>query len=319
MFCQECETKMKKFGKNRNGSQRFRCNGCKATCTDEVTSVDNRRVPAGKMVMAIRMLLEGNSVRSVERLTGINRDTIIYNMVAAGEHCKRFLANVIRGVRVDDVQSDEIWGFVGCKEKTRIRNNYSAFFGDAYCFTAIERTSKLLVAWHLGKREPADAYIFSDKLRYATAGKFQLTTDGWPAYPGAIRATFGESLDYAQLAKVYRHDENDRRYSPPQVIDVIVNVRTGNPDQNRICTSHIERHNLSIRMAVRRMTRLTNGHSRKWENHEAALALFFAYYNFCRVHSTIRKTPAVAAGLASETWSVEQLLATASQSMLQSA
>lgn len=311
MQCPLCEGATRRFGKNRNGSQRFRCDACKKTFTDAATRpVDRRRLDASKMILALRMILEGNSVRSVERLMGIHRDTIIDAMVAAGRVCKTFLEKTCRHLPVVDIQADEIWGFVCCKEKTKRNRGYGEECGDAYCFTAIERGTKMIVAWHLGKRSPEDTLEFAEKLRRATVPDFQLTTDGFRPYLNAIPTVFGHRLHFATLTKVYgaTDEESQRRYSPPRIIEVIETVQTGNPVKERICTSHIERSNLTIRMTIRRMTRLTNAHSKKWENHEAAMALFFAYYNFCRVHQTIRCTPAVKAGLAVETWSLEQLL-----------
>jgi IS1 family transposase len=268
------------------------------------------------MILCLRMLLEGNSIRSVERLTGINRDTIIEAMVAAGKNCKRFLESAIHHVPVEDIQADEVWGFVGCHEKVRQAKRYDESKGDAFCFTAIERTSKLIVAWHLGKRLPGDTLDFADNLRRATVGRFQLTTDGFTPYQTAIPYVFGPRVDFATLVKDYETpDEGSRRYAPGDVVGITIRIRSGNPDADKICTSHVERHNLTIRMTVRRMTRLTNAHSKKWENHDAALALFFAYYNFCRNHMTLKTTPAVAAGLADHTWSMAELLAKAAETI----
>ncbi len=264
-------------------------------------------------MLAIRMLLEGNSVRSTERLTGIHRDTIIGLMVEAGEKCERFLEKIIRKVTVDDVQADEIWGFVGCKEKTAILKGYGEEMGDAWTFVAVERFTKLVLAWHVGKRTPGDAIVFAEKLRDATEGRFQLSTDGFTPYTAVVPMAFedGEGIDYGQLVKTYGIPSGKGaqvRYSPGEITSIKKTVRIGNPDVDLICTSHAERANLTWRMAIRRMTRLTNAHSKKLRNHTAAFGLYFAYYNFCRVHSTIKKTPAVESGLASETWSVEKLL-----------
>jgi IS1 family transposase len=209
-----------------------------------------------------------------------------------------------------DVEVDEIWGFVGCKEKTRQRQHYGEEYGDAYCFTAIERSSKLLLAWHLGRRTGNDTVLFAENLRRAVTGRCQLTADGFHPYENAIPAVFGGQVDFAQLIKIYGKTPEGRgtRYSPAAILDVRMHSVCGYPDMAMVSTSHIERHNLSIRMAVRRMTRLTNAFSKKWENHQYHLALFFLYYNFCRVHMTLKTTPAVAAGLVTETWSVERLL-----------
>jgi transposase-like protein/IS1 family transposase len=316
MFCALCHFPARRFGRNRNGSQRYRCNACARTFTDEETRpVDGRRLPFGRAVLSLRMLLEGMSVRSTERLTGIHRDTIIGAMVEAGEHCQRFLDREIQGVAAEDVQADEVWAFVGCKEKTRERSNYAEWFGDAYCFTALERSTKLIIVWHLGKRSPADTDLFAEKLARATSGRFQLSTDGFTPYRTAIPAALGARVDFARLVKVYGFPEGeDRRYSPPEVIAAVATPSHGNPDMSRVCTSHVERHNLTARMTVRRMTRLTNAFSKKWENHETAMALFFAFYNYCRPHMTLnervgyKQTPAMAAGLADRIWTVAELL-----------
>jgi IS1 family transposase/transposase-like protein len=312
MECPLCNGATRRFGRNRNGSQRYRCDSCRRTFTPaDAMIVDGRRVDAARMILCLRMLLEGNSIRSVERITGVHRDTIIAAVVTYGTACKAFMERTVVNTHADDVQADEIWGFVGCKERTRERRGYGDELGDAYCFTAIERTTKMILAWHLGKRCPDDTRAFAEKLWYATNGRFQLTTDGYRPYLTAIPEIFGRQVDYATLVKVYGEsdDENaSRRYSPARITQVLATTHIGSPVDDRICTSHVERHNLTIRMQIRRMTRLTNAFSKKWENHEAALALFFCYYNFCRVHLTLKTTPAVKAGLATEKWSVQELL-----------
>ena len=265
------------------------------------------------MLTILRLLLEGNSIRSLERVFGVHRDTIINNMIEAGEKCGAFLERTIRNVQVNDVQCDEIWGFVGMKEKTRQRLNREECFGDVWCFTAIERHTKLILTWHVGKRTPDDTATFADNLYHATRGRFQLTTDGYTPYRTAMPAIFnGRGVDYATLVKVYGEAEDgSKRYSPSEIIGTIETPLMGEPDEDRVCTSHVERSNKTLRMQIRRLTRLTDAHSKKWENHEAAMALFFAYYNFCRVHGTLKATPAKASGLTTETWSLERLLAEA--------
>lgn len=312
MLCPLCQGEMRKYGRNRNGSQRHRCDACAKTFTDETTrTTDHRCVASVKMTMILRLLLEGNSIRALERTFGVHRDTIIGNMVAIGEKCRAFIEAKIVGVQVDDVQVDEIWGFVRMKEKTRQRLNRPEVFGDVWCFTAIERTTKLILAYHVGKRTPTDTSAFAAKLYRATSGRFQLTTDGFRPYLTAIPAVLGARVDYASLVKVYGNAPEERGYSPGTVIDTIETTHLGNPDPARVCTSHVERHNKTLRMQIRRLTRLTDAHSKKLKNHEAAMAFFLAYYNFCRVHSTIKMTPAQASGLTTETWSLERLLAEA--------
>ncbi len=261
--------------------------------------------------MILRLLLEGNSIRALERTFGVHRDTIIANMVESGEACQAFFEKTVQNVPVEDVQCDEIWGFVGMKEKTRLRNEAPEWFGDVWCFTALERTTKLILTYHVGKRTPTDTAIFADNLYFATQGRFQLTTDGYKPYRPAIRAILGARVDYATLVKVYGDSADDGRYSPGVVIGTVETAVLGEPDEDRVCTSHVERANKTLRMGIRRLTRLTDAHSKKWENHEAAMALFFAYYNFVRVHGTIKMTPAQRAGLTSETWSLERLLSEA--------
>lgn len=307
----------RRFGRNRNGSQRYQCLVCRRTFTDERTRPeDRRRLASDRAVFCLRLLLEGTSIRSVERLTGIHRDTVIAALVEAGERCQRFLERTIRDTPVEDVQADEIWSFVLCKEKRRQHYGYPEDgHGDCYTYTAIERTTKLLITWHVGKRSEDDTWEFARKLRRATVGNFQLTTDGFHPYRTAIPATFGPHLRFAVLIKDYdAAPEDQRRYSPPEVVRVTIRIQTGNPDRESICTSHIERSNLTIRMTVRRLTRLTNAFSKKWENHAAALALFFGYYNYCRPHQTLTEeaghkcTPAMRAGLADHVWTVDELL-----------
>lgn len=255
-------------------------------------------------------MLEGNSIRSTERITGLDRTTIARLLVLAGERCEKLLADTIQNLHVRDVEADEIWGFVGMKERAKA-NLYNAAdtLEDAYTYVAMERNSKLILAWHLGKRNKQDTLAFIVKLRRATEGKFQLTTDGWPSYPDAVERVLGSDIHYAQLVKVYAASrDGEQRYSPAEVVDVEVVPRAGMPEYERICTSHIERQNLTMRMQIRRLTRLTNAFSKKWENLRAAVALHFAYYNFCRVHSSLRVTPAMEAGITDHVWTIEDLV-----------
>jgi IS1 family transposase len=266
--------------------------------------------PAEKAVLILKMFVEGVSVRSIERLTGVHRDTILSLLVLSGDHSERLLEDRIRQHSVNDVQYDEIWGFVGCKEKKNKTGN--PMMGDAYCFVAIERNTKLVIAWHLGRRTARDTVAFTEKINEATQGEFQITTDGFRPYVDAVQYSLGTRVDFAQLIKVYSTPrEGEQRYSPAEVVDAVPVPQWGNPNLDRICTSHVERQNLSIRMGMRRMTRLTNAFSKKWENLKAAYALWFAFYNFCRVHQTLRVTPAMEAGIADHVWAVHELLTAA--------
>jgi len=183
--------------------------------------------------------------------------------------------------------------------------------GDAYCFIGIERTTKLILAHHLGKRDQIATNAFLDKLSIATSWKlFQLSTDGFKCYPKAVPRFLGGRVDFATLVKVYgRNRDGEQRYAPAEVIDAVRTVLLGSPDRDRICTSIVERQNLSIRMGMRRMTRLTNAYSKKWANLQAAYSLWFAYYNFCRVHGSLKKTPAMASGIADHAWTIAELIA----------
>jgi IS1 family transposase len=182
--------------------------------------------------------------------------------------------------------------------------------GDAYTWVGIERNTKLVLAWHLGQRDMVDCEAFTEKLDYATSGHFQLTTDGYRPYENAVSYSLGTRVDYAMLIKVYAFDrEGEQKYSPPEVVDTTTKILIGDPDPSRICTSIVERSNLSMRTSIRRLTRLTNAFSKKWENLKAMLALYFAYYNFCRIHSSIRCTPAMESGLTGHIWTIRELLA----------
>ena len=310
MTCANCCLSANRFGKDRKGYQRFRCPKCRKTFTQPHNgTVHGTYATMSRAESVIRLLVEGNSIRSVERITEMHRDSIVRLLVLVGERCEQMLERKIRAVPVSDVQCDEMWGFIGCKEKNKSADS-PATFGDAYCFLAIERHSKLVLAWHLGRRTVRDTEAFTEKINDATIGRFQITTDGFNAYPDAISLSLGTRVDFAQLIKVYASPmDGQQRYSPPEVVDAIPVPRIGRPVPQRICTSHVERQNLTMRMCIRRLTRLTNGFSKKWENLKAALALYFAYYNFCRVHKTLRVTPAMEQGIADHVWSLGELLA----------
>jgi IS1 family transposase len=228
-------------------------------------------------------------------------------LTVAGEKCERLMDSRVRNVPVSDVQCDEIFAFVYKKEQHKwFHEAKRKDIGDAYTFVAIERHTKLVLAFHLGRRDRHSTDTFIGKLRDATADKrFQLTTDGFRPYIDAVDTALIDRVDFAQLVKVYASPrEGEARYSPGDVIGAVPTPVVGNPDPDRICTSHVERQNLTMRMQIRRLTRLTKGFSKKWANLKAALALYFAWYNFCRVHKTLRMTPAMAAGIADHIWTI---------------
>jgi transposase-like protein/IS1 family transposase len=310
MVCHNCKIDAGRHGRDRYGHQRYKCRQCSHTFQDARDKpLDGMYLNLDKAEMILKMLCEGVSIRSIERLTEIHRDTVLRLLVVAGEKCERILGQKIRNVPVQDVQLDEIWGFCFKKQK-QLRPGDDPSFGDAWCFTAIERHSKLVLNFALGKRDQATTNAFIEGLRLATAPQpYQLTADGFGSYPFAIENTLGDRCDFAQLIKVYRATpEGERRYSPAEVVSTERVPVIGEPDPKRICTSHVERQNLTMRMQMRRLTRLTNGFSKKWENHWAAVIVWFTFYNFCRVHKSLRVTPAMAADISDHVWSVRELL-----------
>lgn len=218
----------------------------------------------------------------------------------------------IRDIPMGNVEADEIGGFVRKKEghkKEEEKNNPR--IGDAYTFVAIEAKSKLVVCFTLGRRDFETAKKFTDKLQKVASGQFQLTTDGLRAYLEAVEQTFGIDIDFAQLVKTYKSDESrkiERRYSPGDFVSAVKVPVMGKPDMETVSTSYVERQNLTMRMSMRRLTRLTNGFSKKWENMEKTLALHFVYYNFCRIHQSLRVTPAMEAGITGHIWTLDELV-----------
>jgi len=311
MTCHSCRIDTVKAGKQKDGSQRYKCQRCGKRYTEQKPRLfrDDSRLPETKALMILRCLLEGNSARSTARLCDVEPKTVLHILALASERCERLLGDKLRNVPVKDVQADEIWSFIGCKEKAR-RPEHDSSFGDCYTFVAIDRESKLVLNFAVGKRDQSTTNIFIEGLRQATAHQhFQITTDGFAPYRSAIDNSLGDRVDFAMLIKVYRATpEGERRYSPAEVVSTETVVGIGQPDPARICTSHIERQNLSMRMSIRRFTRLTNGFSRKFENHWSAIAVWFAYYNFCRIHQSLRITPAMAAGITDHVWDLKELL-----------
>jgi IS1 family transposase len=273
-------------------------------------TLDGTYLPVEKAELVLKLLLEGNSVSSVVRLTDIHQKTILKLLILAGERCERIMGRYVRNVKAQDVELDELWSYIGKKEK-RVRPEDDQNLGDCHTFVAIERNTKLVLNIAMGKRDQLTTNVFVEGVRDAIAPgtSFQITTDGFAPYKKAIPDTLGDYADYAMLIKVYRNpSEGEARYSPPEVAEVEVVPVSGNPDPKRICTSIVERSNLSVRMGTRRFTRLTNAFSKKWENHWAAVSLWYGFYNFCRVHKSLRVTPAMAAGISDHVWDVRELL-----------
>jgi len=313
MTCHNCSSLCKKFGKfGSKKIQRWRCKQCKRTFSEvQDKPLDDMRISLDRAEMCLKLLLEGMSIRSVQRITGLHQETILNLITLAGERCERLMRKRIKGVAVKDVEADEIWGFVQCKNRHKLHNRITdPQRGDVYTWVGIERNTKLILAWHLGQRDMTDCEAFTEKLHEATQGRFQLTTDGFRPYENAVSYSLGTRVDYAMLIKVYGNPDPDgeHKYSPPEVVETITKIMIGDPDPSRICTSIVERSNLSMRTSIRRLTRLTNAFSKKWENLRAMLAIYFAFYNFCRIHSTIRCTPAMEAGITKHVWSLTDLL-----------
>jgi len=310
--CHSCKVEAVKAGRAKSGLQRFKCQQCSKRFTEPKERLfgDESRLPEEKALMILHCLVEGNSVRSTARLCNVEPKTVLNILVLAGTHCERLLGSKIMNVPVKDVQADEIWSFVGKKQK-QIKPEDDPGMGDAYTFVAIERNTKLVLNFALGKRDQATTDVFTEGLRLATSRQhFQITTDGFAPYRSAIANTLDDRVDFAQLIKVYRATpEGERRYSPAEVVSTETVIGIGSPDPRRVCTSHVERQNLSMRMGIRRFTRLTNAFSKKWDNHWAAICLWFAFYNFCRIHQTLRITPAMAAGITDHVWTIAELLA----------
>jgi transposase-like protein/IS1 family transposase len=307
---QKCEhPRTQRFGKTETGQQRFRCCECRKTFVASTRTLDGMRIGVDKAEKIVRCMTEGVGIRSTARLLDVSKDTVLDVLTLIGKRCIAFLEDAVVGVPVKDVQADEIWSRVYCTEKTRKRLSLPmAMYGDKYCFVGIERHHKLALAWHVGRRDIEDGRAFVIKLACACANHdFQVTTDGWTPYKRLISDYF-PCADFAQLLKIYASVRGEGRYSPGQIIDIKLKTIKGSPDMDRVCTSHVERHNLTMRLWNRRLTRLTMGFSRKLLNHEAALGIYFAAYNFVSKHSTLKTTPAVAAGIATAPWSVAELI-----------
>ena len=264
-------------------------------------------------LQAIRMLTEGCSIRTVERLTEIRRDTIIELLLIAGKRCEAVMDRMVQNVKLTDIQMDECWNFIYCKEAHKgPEDAHNDEIGDCYNWVAIDRPTKLVCAFVVGRRTGANAMELARKVRRATSKdvRFQLTTDGLQSYIAAVDEMLLDRCDFAQLIKVYAAPrEGEQRYSPAEVVEAVPVVISGNPDPAKICTSHVERQNLTMRMQIRRLTRLTNAFSRKLDNHRAAVALHFAWDNFCQIHGTLKITPAMEAGITDHVWSVADSLA----------
>ncbi|MGD0822563.1 MAG: IS1 family transposase [Desulfomonilia bacterium] len=312
MNCPICNQNANRFGKDRHGLQRFRCISCKKTFLEpHHRPLDDMRLSLEKAVSVIQHLIEGCSIRTTERITGVEKRTILTLLSLVGQRCEKLMEDKIKGLSIRECACDEIWGYVGMKARTKSRkacNDNQK--GDAWCFIGMERHTKLILAWHLGHRTVTDTVAFTEKLARATKGNFQINTDGFTPYRDAVVYSLGsQSVDFAQVIKLFQgNSDKETRYSPSTCVGCEKIAVFGNPDLERASTSHIERQNLTVRMSMRRMTRLTNGFSKKWLNLKWAYALQFAYYNFCRIHSTLKVTPCMEAKITDHVWTIQELI-----------
>ncbi len=259
----------------------------------------------------VRCLIEGCSIRSTVRMTGVARNTVVKLLVELGAVCTKYLDDNMRNLPCQRIQVDEIWQFVGAKAKNVKPHHFDdgGYAGDVWTWTAIDADTKLVPCFMLGARDANAARDFMEDLTPRLKNRVQLTSDGLKVYINAVHSAFGNDIDYAQLVKVYGIDPNgEKRYSPGICTSCEAHAITGRPDPDHINTSYVERQNLSMRMSMRRFTRLTNAFSKKVENHAAAVGLYFMWYNFGRVNQTVKTTPAVKAGIADHVWSVDEVI-----------
>lgn len=267
------------------------------------------RLSTGKRAQIIGCLVEGNSIRSTCRITGAAKNTVIKLLSDVGATCGTHQNEVLRNLTCSTFEVDEIWAFCYSKQKNIPDEHKGTFgYGDVWTWTALCADTKLVPSWLVGERTVEDGWEFMADLKSRVSGRIQLTTDGHPSHSAAIGLTFGRDIDWAILEKKYRVDPSgERRYSPSVCVGTRTRVRKGDPDPAKIGTSYVERQNLTMRMGMRRFTRLTNGFSKKVENLAHAVSLHFMHYNFARVHKTLECTPAMAAGVADHKWTLKEI------------
>jgi IS1 family transposase len=267
-------------------------------------------LPRSKQLAVLSSLVEGVSVRGTERLTGVSREAILSLLVRVGAGCAALLDETMRDLPCERLEIDELWAFVGKKQRHVKDTDDASLVGDTWTYVAIDATTKLVPCFLTGKRNAETTNTFIADLAARLRYRVQISTDGLRMYVDAIGGAFADrGVDYAQIVKEYEAEAaGPGRYSPPKVTATAKTPIFGAPISELVSTSYVERQNLTMRMQIRRFTRLTNAHSKKLENHGAAISLHFAHYNFARIHSTLRCTPAMAAGIASTVWSMDELL-----------
>jgi IS1 family transposase len=257
----------------------------------------------------VASLVEGNSIRATCRMTGVSKNTVAKLLTDLGLVCSIHQDRVMRDLPCERIQCDEIWSFVGMKQKNVPDEKIGEFgYGDVWTWVAIDADTKLVPSYRVGSRDIADAREFIADLAKRLSNRVQLTTDGNRAYLSAVERAFDGDIDYAMLVKIYGAASKTGHYSPPVCLGAVPEAITGNPDGAHISTSYVERQNLTMRMSMRRFTRLTNAFSKKVENLAAAVSLHFFHYNFCRVHKTLGTTPAVSAGIADHVWTLDEMI-----------
>ncbi len=263
-----------------------------------------------KQTQVISALVEGNSIRATVRMTGVAKNTIVKLLADLGFACAEYQDKVFKNLPCKRIQCDEIWSFCYAKEKNVPEDKKGIFgYGDVWTFTSICADTKLVPAWHIGRRDLENAALFMKDLSSRLANRVQLTTDGHKMYLEAVESAFGGEIDFSQLIKLYGEtSEGQKRYSPAKCTGTIKVKINGSPDKEQVSTSYVERQNLTMRMSMRRFTRLTNGFSKKVENLFYAVSLHFMYYNFCRIHQTLRVTPAMEAKVTDHVWDIEEML-----------
>lgn len=266
-------------------------------------------LPREKQIMVLKCLVEGMSIRGTERLVDVSRETILSLLVRVGEGCAKLLDGMLRDLPCERVECDEVWAFVQKKQRRVTELDNKAEVGDCWTFVAFDPDTKLVASHLVGKRSRTNTYEFIGDLARRLRNRVQISTDGLEMYKGAIAATFGSEVDFGIIVKSYEAEPiGPGRYSPPRVTEVEKTAMIGYPEEELISTSGVERQNLTMRMQIRRMTRLTNAHSKTLRNHKAATALHFAHYNFARINEAVRATPAMAAGITTRVWSMGELL-----------
>lgn len=268
------------------------------------------KLTTDKKAGVVGMLCEGNSIRSIERMTGIHRDTVMRLGVRMGEGCQRIMDDKMRNLSCKLIQVDEVWGYVGMKQRTASRNRVKGDVGDVWTWIALDAETKLVPTFAVGARSGYMANAFIEDLASRLSHRVQLSSDAFMAYVDAVERGFGTEVDYGSIVKTFSHSdlEEQRRYSPPDVLSVKRIPVSGNPVRDLISTSHVEKQNHTLRMHCRRLSRLTNAFSKKLENFKAAVALHYAYYNFVKSHIAVRCTPAMAAGVTNTFWTVRDLV-----------